>query len=356
MRKLLLILLVFVFLFPATACGGGKQEEIPFSIPVKFDTAQKFSEGMARAVKNGVAGYIDTSGSSVFTLDCDTGGDFQEGFAWYSKDGNGGYIDKTGKRIGAEIENFALQGALPFSEGLAVVTSTNGYGTDTYIIDTTGNRNTNFAVLSSSGGYGSVSEGLLRYKPIQGTLWGYKNKMGADVIGQKYLYASDFSCGIAKVQKNDTADIEFIDKSGNTVFSHKGDSFLDAGDCFSDRIVFSDGNKYGYYDKTGEIVIEPEYLAAEDFSDGYAIVKNETGYCIIDTSGTVTHSFSAAESAAANLGGGVFSVKENSKFGLVKFDGSNLLECKYDFISGFSEGYAVVRLKADWGYMKIDIN
>ena len=46
-------------------------------------------------------------------------------------------------------------------------------------------------------------------------------------------------------------------------------------------------NKYGYIDKTGKIVIEPQFDAAESFSDGLAAVKINNKWGYIDKNGKI---------------------------------------------------------------------
>lgn len=67
-----------------------------------------------------------------------------------------------------------------------------------------------------------------------------------------------------------------------------GYSFLE-GHCFSEGLaaVYKD-KKYGYINKKGKYVIEPQYADAGDFSEGIAVVQTEDGeWNFIDQTGAV---------------------------------------------------------------------
>lgn len=50
----------------------------------------------------------------------------------------------------------------------------------------------------------------------------------------------------------------------------------------NDWQVFSKNNKYGYEDKNGFETLPANYLKAESFHDGVAIVETDSGYCLIN--------------------------------------------------------------------------
>ena len=53
----------------------------------------------------------------------------------------------------------------------------------------------------------------------------------------------------------------------------------------NDLQLFFNGSKYGYIDKSEEIVIEPQYEDAYSFSEGLACVKIEDKWGYIDKAG-----------------------------------------------------------------------
>ena len=66
-------------------------------------------------------------------------------------------------------------------------------------------------------------------------------------------------------------------------------------------------SKYGFIDKSGKVVIEPQFDDAEDFSEGLAQVGKDGKWGFIDKSGKV------------------------------------VIEPQYDYVGDFSEGLAKVR-------------
>ena len=65
------------------------------------------------------------------------------------------------------------------------------------------------------------------------------------------------------------------------------------GGFYSDRAFVVENNRIGYIDKSGAIVINPQFDSTSDYGisgsrfydDGYAIVRTGNLYGVIDTSG-----------------------------------------------------------------------
>ena len=95
--------------------------------------------------------------------------------------------------------------------------------------------------------------------------------------------------------------------------------------------LIKEHGKYGYIDKTGQIVIRPQYDYAENFCEGLAVVG---------VSGTTTH----------------FGVKHDEhsggKYGYIDTNGKIIIQPQYDWAGGFREGLAPVAVGGKWkGYM-----
>jgi hypothetical protein len=101
-------------------------------IPVRYYSADSFSEGMA-AVQlkyNGPWGFIDKSGKLVIPSRYDYAWEFSEGLAAVVLNGKVGYIDRRGKIvIPAKYKPPAVYDGSPcsFSDGLAYVETQEGY-------------------------------------------------------------------------------------------------------------------------------------------------------------------------------------------------------------------------------------
>jgi hypothetical protein len=107
-------------------------------------------------------------------------------------------------------------------------------------------------------------------------------------------------------------------------------------------------DKYGYIDKSGEIVISPEYDGAHEFSEGLAIVKCKDRYAAIDVRGNRV--IGPVPYRLGNFSEGLakFVVEANPwKYGFIDTKGNIIIPaqegCEYgDDYYTFSEGLALV--------------
>ncbi|MDH7577857.1 MAG: WG repeat-containing protein [Bacillota bacterium] len=215
------------------------------AIPLQFEEATEFSEGLAAVKIGGKWGYIDLTGKEIIPPQFIYAWPFSGGVARVAvttaipghegeERWKHGYIDKTGRYI-VEPE---LEEAYDFSEGLAFVAVDGKRG----YIDTTGEM-----VLETRLGPGIFSEGLAPVD-VEGWKFGYINKAGEVVIPPSFRGAYPFSEGVALVYVNE--------------------------------------KKWGFIDKTGDFVIAPHFLAAGSFSGGLAVVYTEEGMGYIDKTGS----------------------------------------------------------------------
>lgn len=117
----------------------------------------------------------------------------------------------------------------------------------------------------------------------------------------------------------------------------------------SEPILFqADNGLYGFENTEGEAVIEPIYLVANAFSEGFAVVARDIDgsgwpyeYGFIDQSGeeVIALIYQSAESFSE----GFAVVKSNGLFGYIKTDGTLALPFAYNSATSFSGGQAVVK-------------
>ncbi len=107
---------------------------------------------------------------------------------------------------------------------------------------------------------------------------------------------------------------------------------------------------YGYMNLTGELVISYKYEWAEEFCEGFAIVKTaKDKYGFIDASGNQivaciykeVHSFSE----------GMAAVKTDAGWGYIDSSGRVVVPCRYNYAGMFSDGLAVVGTDEGKGYI-----
>ncbi|HXG83757.1 MAG TPA: WG repeat-containing protein [Pyrinomonadaceae bacterium] len=130
----------------------------------------------------------------------------------------------------------------------------------------------------------------------------------------------------------------------------------------SNLFVVMDNKKYGFIDRTGKIVIKPQFESATDFVEGRAIVgirNDEFKLSYIDEAGRLiafpqfdnVQNFS--EGLAA-VGVGEFTMHGggNHKWGFVDKTGKLVIELNFREIRDFSEGLAAVMNEdGKWGYI-----
>ncbi len=277
-------------------------------IPVQFDQALGFSEGLAAVEKDGKWGFIDKNEDVVIPMQDELyfARSFSEGLVVAEKDGKYGYIDKSGDMV-IPIQYTHFNGLdcvfdaidLSFTEGLATfATFDSGIG----FID----RKGNVIIPSDLYDYADpFSEGLAVV--CKDGKSGYIDKTTSVVIPIQYASAYPFSEGLAAVKKDDKWG--YIDKNGEIVIPIKYGS----AKPFSEGLaVVSENYKCGYIDKNGEIVIPIQYGYAEDFSEGLAAVKKD------------------------------------GKWGYIDKNGEIVIPMQYDEGYSFSDGVAVVRNDGEW--------
>ncbi|MGN0178504.1 MAG: WG repeat-containing protein, partial [Monoglobaceae bacterium] len=157
-----------------------------------------------------------------------------------------------------------------------------------------------------------------------------------------YDKADDFKGGYAKVSLN--GKYGFINKSGQVIIPFEYD---DAG-FFSEGLVWvkKDGH-YGYIDNTNNYVIPPEYSDAQNFSQGLAAVCKDGKYGYIDRSGNtvIDFNFLWADEFSEDFAG---VQAENTKCGYINLSGSYVIPAEYDHVYPFSCGRGIVYKKGKY--------
>lgn len=153
--------------------------------------------------------------------------------------------------------------------------------------------------------------------------------------------------------------VGFIDRSGDMVIAPQ---FQGAGDFNENRAfvaVFGDKYKLGYIDKRGNFIVTPQFDAARDFSEGLAAVgvgffgihgdgDHEWGY--VDKNGKLVIDTQFRE--AKNFSGGLAAVMNSAgKWGYIDTTGKLTIPFKFDDAFSFSEGLACVLLDGLFGFI-----
>jgi hypothetical protein len=304
-------------------------------IEPQFDKAYKFSEELARIrigdEKTGKYGYIDTTGKFVVNPQFDDAGEFSEGLSWVRigdiETGKFGFINNNGKFvISPQYDNVT-----DFSEGFAAIKINGKY----YYIN---NR-------------GKIVFPQRKQKHIR-----YGNEIMTNIIEQGFDDVSFFSDSLAAVQIGEKWG--YIDQKGRIAVSPQFDDAYEFSDGVAQVII---SNKCGYINKLGKFIINPQFDSPQlflrhssdirvsplskshkekYFSEGLAVVRMNNGkgvkYGYIDREGkfVINPQFELAE----NFSEGLAAVKVNGKWGYINKTGMFVITPKFDLADNFELG------------------
>lgn len=265
--------------------------EVAKIIISKYDTDYKFHDGMLAVVnkENGLIGFVSKEGkllkggykwfrpssismpkfgAGAVIVGCDGGKDSQGRMIkdWY-------ILDKKGNTIKLKYD---IADATPFNEdGIAAIIARSNYterrvkyintkGVEVYIGLSRGQYN--YAVPE----IGAIRDGLAKFYDTINKKYGYIDKQGKIVIPAQFVYADDFSEGLAIVQKD--YKYYFINPQGEQAFDKQ----------FSNRpLPFKHGysgvkktnKKCVYINKQGEVCSDEYYNLTSFYPNGIALVQ-----------------------------------------------------------------------------------
>lgn len=342
-------------------CYIDKAGNVVFKCPYRTESYQ-FSDGLVRVVAErgeNPCSFFDKHGKVVIEglSKC---GQFAEGLAVAGPYGKQGFIDKTGKTIVTPI----FQQAGTFREGLAPIMINEKGG----FVDKSGR----VAIEPFYDAVACFSEGLAAAQS-DGRI-GFIDKKGKWQIKPRFNSVSGFSDGLALVSSG--AERSYIDRTGNIKIKLTADQsrrpivggrpaltdlsihqlagalnrFNLASWQLGDVSSFSEGRaaifeneKFGYIDKTGELVIPAKYELAFPFANGLARVKFDGKFGYIDRSGKFVIEPKYREAADFSEDAAAVSLQKD-KWGFIDTKGNVIVAPKYSYVWDFSDGLAHVQL------------
>jgi hypothetical protein len=157
-----------------------------------------------------------------------------------------------------------------------------------------------------------------------------------------FLPNSDFRLyQSARYQK----EIGIVDNAGNIIIQG---GFERIAFPFDDWIAFQKG-KWGFCDRKGNIVIAPQYLAANSFSDGLAAVKKEKYWIYIDKTGTqiIEGQFQRADA----FHDGIAAVMKDNKWMLIDKTGNQIGKQEPSQIKQYYHNTWLAQKDKRWGLL-----
>jgi hypothetical protein len=160
--------------------------------------------------------------------------------------------------------------------------------------------------------------------------YGFINEDGKYVINALYKDATVFSDGLAWVVSENAAP-SAIDEKGEIKFTLQEAEevrlFKDGFAAFS--MVNEEGDeKWGFVNKTGKVVITPQFKSVSNFSDGLCGVRNDDGkWGFINKEGTITINYQF--DGANDFKNGKCIVTSSGKGGAIDKDGKYIINPQF---------------------------
>lgn len=144
----------------------------------------------------------------------------------------------------------------------------------------------------------------------------------------------------------------FIDTSGAVVVNAQFDAVGDFSEGLAAVAFDTDKTRHdcigcnldehwGFIDKTGKTVVQPQYSAVSSFSEGLAAVRNEAGeWGYVDTKGQPVIPFTFQ--TAGQFSDGLAPAGVNQKIGYIDRTGNFVIPPQFYIAGSFSEGLAAV--------------
>lgn len=268
------VLVIIVMLFSLSGCGEPSSEDADKEEKEVRTTEKVLPEikGQVKDIKDSslipvkradglsseLYGYADEDGNLVIKPQYKSAELFYTcGVAIVSdKNSKYGIINKKGEYLVKPEYSYFW-----YSDGLFI--TYNDQTNTTIAFDGVGNK-----CFELKGSVGDFGDGLASY--IGETQKGYIDKRGNLKIKLEYDQLGVFSNGLAEVAKDYSGPLHLIDTTGADV----------ASKVSSGLKVFIEENEslYGYKNNSGDVVIKAQFVEAQPFYNGYAIVKITEGY------------------------------------------------------------------------------
>ncbi len=273
----------------------------------RFDWADDFYDGLARAVTDGKTGYIKGNGGWVLKPVYPYADRFAGGRAIVGDGKHFGFIEKSGKLL----VPVRLDGALRFHDSLAAVR-------------------------------------------VDG-LCGYINRAGDVEIPLQFTQARSFHEGFAAVSwagpQGSPDQWGYIDRRGKVVFSDASGSVLELGD-FNDGLArVRGGEKWGYLGRGWKLRIDARFDEARDFTNGIAAVRIGEKWGFIDKTGRLV--IQPTYDSADDMDDKLIMVTLAGKVGYINRVANQGVDAQFETGRPFFRGYARVGVEPSFAYITI---
>jgi hypothetical protein len=184
---------------------------------------------------------------------------------------------------------------------------------------------------------------LTQARPADKKEWGYIDEKGEFIIEAKYRKCYKFSEGYAPIYQG--KKFFFINEKGAQLNTELTDFRLKSAFGFG-LLGFEDGmvpvlveKQWGYINTEGKTAITPQYLKASKFNGGFAVVKKEDNFIIVNKTGTETVIPEIIDLRHFSEGLAPFK-STDKKFGFINTSGEKAIPAQFASVGYFFDGLA----------------
>ena len=304
------------------------------------DAGEYFSEGRIPVKVGGAWGFADATGKMIIPVRYESANDFSDGLSQVGQRGRILFIGPSGNTI-LDIPPNRFSWVGQFSEGLSpIMTSATGTGRlQKGFIDKRGLIIIKPAfdqVLPFDGGMAPAME--------KGK-WGAIDKTGRWVIRPQFEDPFFFNDGIAVAKLGNKFGL--IDRRGQFILQPQFQSALHVSEGMASVSI---EGRWGFIDRAGKIVIPPKFDEAQPFSEQLAAVRVGELYGFIDSSSALV--IAPQFQRTGRFQSGLSPVAINGKWGFINRKGEMVIAPVFDDASNFSEGVARVSINRLYGFIQ----
>lgn len=194
----------------------------------------------------------------------------------------------------------------------------------------------------------SAQKFITQVKPAGSKFWGYANESGDLIIPATFAKCYKFSPeGYAPIYDQEARQYYFIDTKGNKLNTEIKDFKLRDGMGFdvegfkNGLVMVKVGEKWGYMDTKGKLIIPAQYDDANDFNDGYAAAKKGSRFVVLNVKGEEFPVEDASVVDIKTFSEGMAPYKTaDKKFGFIDTGGKVAVKAQYESVGYFSDGLA----------------
>ncbi len=271
-------------------------------------------------------------------------GIYSGGLSPVQVDGKWGYVTQTGDKAVSMLYTYAG----PFIEGLAPVVDAEG---NAYYIDTDGNKKHVVLGVENIEKLGLIEKGL--FSLYDGEKWYFYNTDHQKVFGG-FDDVSAIGNGIAAVKTN--GNWQLVDRTGKDLTGKTYEAVAMDEKLVvyrNERLFVSDGNGYTMITASGETVGSNTFEEVHIFNDTtYAAVKMDGKWGFIDKNGSFV--IEPQYEDARSYANGLAAVMVNDLWGFVDSTGKMVIEPQFENVRDFnSDGCAFVFIDSEWKLLRL---